>query len=694
MILLKALGSSGKWMARLSIAASIVTALSFPALGQESPKTDVKTKAPTSERLEAITVTANKQEENIQEVSMSMTVLDGLAIEDKQIENLNELGYFTPNLMIFDDGIGVVHSPSMRGIHADAESLGVSTGLYIDEIPVSNTLGFADPLLDIERVEVLRGPQGTLYGKNTEVGAINIITRLPDNEFRAKASTTVGINAQAAAINLSGPISQDKLFFGISGQYSQENGFVERVGTDEEVDDRENLYGKGQLRWTPSEDLEVRVLISRLQHDDGASRMNRNPGCTLFSAAPPNGFGIPAPGDLEVASNRPAWNKSKEDSQALKVSFDINDAMALTSTTTHRLFHEYRSIDTDFSPKDYLWMEADNRYRTVSEELRLSYDNGWKWLVGFYGDMNDYDIRQKYVRQNKSRDEDGHAYAIFGQTTVPLTSQLNITGGLRYEYQQSECTDNINNKDFDESWENLSPKLALDYQFTPQVMGYASVAKGFRSGGFNYSAGDRNESYDAEELWSYEVGAKSQLFDNRFILNGALYYMDIQDMQATEGAPPMELHTTNSAEATAYGVEVDMQLLLTRCLTFDAGFGYSHVEYDKFKEGAQSYDGNKSPYAPEFTFNVGAQYRAQNGFYCRTDVVGYGRMYLDKANKFSRDPYALVNAKVGYETENLDIYLFTKNLFDTNYDAEGYYGGLFTLYSVPREIGLTLAYRF
>ncbi|MCP4118487.1 MAG: TonB-dependent receptor [Desulfobacteraceae bacterium] len=694
MILLRILGTGGKWIARLSITASIVTALSFPALGRESPKTEVKTKEPIPERQEALTVTANKQEENVQEVPMSMSAFNGLAIEDKQIENINELGDFVSNLMIFNDGIGGVNSPSMRGIHADAESLGVSTGLYIDEIPVSNTLGFADPLLDIERVEVLRGPQGTLYGKNTEVGAINIITRLPDNEFRAKASTKIGINAQSAALNLSGPISRDKLFFGLTGRYYEENGFVERVGTNETVDDRENMYGKGQLRWTPSEDLEVRMLISHLQLDDGASRMNRNPGCTLFSAAPPNGFGMPAPGDREVASNRPAWNKSKEDSQALKISYDINDALALTSTSTHRVFNEYRSIDTDFSSMDFLWMEADNTYRTISEELRLSYDAGWKWLIGFYGDMNDYEIRQKFVRNTRSRDEDGHSYALFGQTTVPLTSQLNITGGLRYEYQQLECTDNIADKEFDESWENISPKLALDYRFTPQVMGYASVAKGFRAGGFNYFAGNRNESYDAEEVWSYEAGAKSQLFDNRLILNGAVYYMDIQDMQATEGAPPMDLHITNSAEATAHGVEVDMQLLLTRCLTLDAGFGYSHVEYDKFKDDSGIYDGNKSPYAPEFTVNVGAQYRTEKGLYFRTDVVGYGRMYLDKANKYSRDPYALVNAKIGYETEHLDIYLFTKNLFDTNYDTEGYYGGLFTLYNPPREVGLTLAYRF
>ena len=137
-------------------------------------------------------------------------------------------------------------------------------------------------------------------------------------------------------------------------------------------------------------------------------------------------------------------------------------------------------------------------------------------------------------------------------------------------------------------------------------MGFVSIAKGFRSGGFNYFAGNRDESYDAEKLWSYEVGMKSKLFNNKMLLNGSVYYMDIQDMQATEGAPPMDLHITNSAEAAGYGAELDMQMLLTKTITLNAGLGYSNVEYDEFKDDSGTYDGNKSPYAPEFTFNAGA----------------------------------------------------------------------------------------
>ena len=287
MILLKKTGKAGKCIGRLSIASFFFIALSFPAFAQEISKKEDKSGKSISKVLEPATITANKHEENIQDVPMSITIINGMNIEDRQIADLNELGNFAPNLMIFSDGIGAINSPSMRGIHADAESLSVSTGLYIDEIPVSNTVGFADPLLDIERIEVLRGPQGTLYGKNTEVGAINIITRQPGNELRGSVTTKVGINTKSTGMNLSGPISKDRLFFGISGRYYEENGFVERKDTDDIVDDRENIYGKGPLRWTPANDLEVKLLISHLKLDDGASRMNRNPKNKLFFSCTP-----------------------------------------------------------------------------------------------------------------------------------------------------------------------------------------------------------------------------------------------------------------------------------------------------------------------------------------------------------------------------------------------------------------------
>ncbi|WP_421903313.1 TonB-dependent receptor [Maridesulfovibrio sp.] len=663
--------------------------LAVPAIGQDKDEKTAAEKDKNEMVLAPVTVTANKQEEEVQKVPMAITVFDEMSIEDKKIDDLTELSDYVPNLMIFNDGPPGVSSPSMRGIHADAESLSVSTGLFIDGIPVSSTVGYSNNLLDIERIEVLRGPQGTLYGKNTEVGAINIITRLPGNDYRGKVSTDVGYRKKSASFNLSGPILQDELFFGFAGQFFRDDGFVEHTVSGDPVDDEQYLYGKGQLRWTPREDLELRLIASHIQYDNGAFRMGPNP--EWWSAMLPT-----VPGDRKVSSDHEGYGRSSESNQALKVTYDFSDHLTFTSTTTHRFFNDNRAVDIDLTSVDMLWRDFDNDYRTFSEELRLNYENsGWKWLMGLYADNDSINIREIASGGPRNQDVDKYSYAVFGQATIPITTKLSAIGGLRYEVQQTDFKNRETGEKQDGSWDNIAPKLSLEYQFQPNLMGYASASKGFRSGGINYNYVDPGKiEYKSEELWSYEVGAKSRWLDDRLILNGAAYYMDIQNMQVYEGYPPMRLDISNSAKGIGYGLELEMQALITKTLSLDASFGYSNVEFDDFTEDGVSYDGNKSPFAPEYTFNVGAQYRMENGFISRMDVVGYGKMYLDKANRYSRDAYQLVNAKVGYEGETMDIYLYCKNIFDVRHDAEGYYGGMYTLYSDPREVGLNLSLRF
>jgi iron complex outermembrane receptor protein len=172
------------------------------------------------------------------------------------------------------------------------------------------------------------------------------------------------------------------------------------------------------------------------------------------------------------------------------------------------------------------------------------------------------------------------------------------------------------------------------------------------------------------------------------------YFMDITDMQVQESITPALVYTTNAGEAHAIGFELDMFFNAGNGFSMNAGFGYNDIEFEEFSDASGDYKGNRPPFMPEYTFNLGAQYRHATGIYAGADVVGVGKMYFDKANEFSRDPYALVNAKMGYEMGSFDVYLCAKNLFDENYDSEGYQSGFYTFYGDPREIGLQLTYRF
>jgi len=635
--------------------------------------------------LDSITVTANKQEEDIQDVPMSITAFDELILDDKNITSVSELSDYVPNLILTDSGISGFARPAMRGILAETGS-GVSTAMFIDGIPVLSGAGYEDALQNIERVEVLRGPQGTLYGKSAEAGAINIITRQPDNIFRGKVSVDGGEDyKKEISLNLSGPISQDKFFFGLSCQYFDKDGFIKNGYTGDDADDQAHWYGKGQLRWTPVDDLDISLIFSQLEYDNDGNTM----GLSEDGAA---ALGVPASGDREVYSDFATKVESKTNAQALKISYDFDDTLNLTSITTHRFFNEGLAMDYDFNPVVLSHATADNEYDKISQELRVtSNTEKMSWVVGIYYDKDDDTMNFSYSSIAIKRDLGGEACALFGQLRYALTPKFGMTGGLRYETQDKDMQDYFTGNSFDDTWDDIAPKFSVDYAITEQVMGFATVAKGFRSGGFNYMSTDsKYDSYDSEALWSYEIGVKSQLLENRLTVNGALFYMDIDNMQVTESIGPRN-YITNVGKAVSYGVELEVRAKITPQFTMTANVGYTNVEYDEYKDDSGDYNGNKASNVPKYTFAIGGQYRPGNGFYAGVDLVGVGKTYLERTNTYERDAYQLINAKIGYEAESWDIYLYGKNILDEDYSKEG---ANYIFYSDPREAGVKLTYRF
>jgi iron complex outermembrane recepter protein len=667
-------------------------------------ETDTQMASRQTLEMEVITVTAQKQEENVQEVPVSVTAMGQTEIEDRKIESIGELSDFVPNFMINYEGGSGMNAPVMRGIYADVTTQTVSSGLFVDGVPVLSSTGYEDTILDIERIEVLRGPQGTLYGKNTETGAINIITRQPDNDFRAKISADVGKLLsyetgdglkQAYTLNLSGPIQTDRLFVGIAGKFYQRDGFMENTLTGETADDKEHWFGRAHLRWTPTDRMDVSLIASVLQYDDDGYNMS----LTEYGAA---AYGLSAFADREVASNFKGCNQARTETESLKIKYDLSDSLTMTSITARRVFDDEMTGDWDFSPMTLTHSDKDSAYTKISQELRLdSSCEKMQWLVGFYydNDRNEFsfatDSDFPTMASTTRRDFNGQAYAVFGQISYTLIERLRLTGGLRYEIQDQEYENHILNTTSDDSWDEISPKLAVEYNWTPSTMAYVSVSKGYRSGGFNTLASDpQYNTYNEEKLWSYEIGSKNLFWGNRLMVNGCVFLMDLTDMQVTEAVTPMESYLTNAAEATGKGIELEMTANLTTGLSMMAGVGYIDIEFDDFKDALGDYTGNKNPYAPEYTFNIGVQYRFQSGLYARADLIGCGEMYLDRANKYKRDAYEIVNARIGYESEHYDVYLYGKNIFDEEYNSYGYYDGFYVIYSDPGEVGLQVTCRF
>ncbi len=498
------------------------------------------------------------------------------------------------------------------------------------------------------------------------------------------------------SVTLSGPIVQDRLFFNVSGQFYDKDGFVINGNTGKPANDKRSWYGKGALYWNPVDALAIQLSAELLKRDEGGQDL----GLSVRGAA---AYGLQPSGKRRVFPDFAGTNEGETRSLALKMNYDFSDQLKLSSITTFRQYKDVSTEDYDYNPGKFIHLvEMDGQYQRTSQELRLSSETErLRWITGIYYDKDDNDFKS-YVDSDipmgsvrTNRNVTNTAYAVFGQLRYALTSSLGITGGLRYEKQDGEFADFLTNARYEASWDSLSPKISVDYRFSPEIMGYASVAKGFRSGGFNiYAMLPQHRTFDGEELWSYEVGSKTQWLDNRLLINGAVFYMDLDHMQVDEAVTPVYIVTTNAAKATGYGSEIEIQARISKGFTLTGSFGYTHIEFDEFADALGDYKGNKNPYAPEYTFSIGGQYRMENGVYMGLDFLGYGKMFLDKANQLPRDAYQLVNAKIGYEAENWDIYLYGKNIFDKEYDIDGYFGGFFTIYSVPREIGLKLTYRF
>ncbi len=675
-------------------------------LGLSSPvMADDATHEEKSLSLETITVTAQKQEQNLQDVPESITVLSSNEIEDRNIEGLWKAADFIPNLMLFDIGMTSFFSqPSIRGVYASAPSMSSSVGLYVDEIPILGPAGFTADLLDVERIEVLRGPQGTLYGNNTEAGAIKVVSRQPDNEFRGKVMVKGGEGKHRLGMaSISGPVVENRLFFSLAGKYERRDGQIDNTFLNNRADDQQKWYGRGQLRFLASDDLELSLIWAHMASDEGGPSFT--PGRMLLGMH--TKMGIAPMGKYEVRSNREPESQITNDLGALKIHYTLNENISITSVTSFTRLYVDDLGDWDFSPVDIMYSGLDTTFSRMAQELRLTWEGEYfHSLFGVYLDRKDND-RKSFgmafgMPDNKDRDDTGNSHAIFGQLDYALTSDLHLIGGLRYEKQEAELDDLLLGTHSEKSWSDVSPKIAVEYKFLKGVNVYASAAKGFRSGGFS-GMGPTASHYDPETLWSYETGVKTVFLDGRAMLNACLYYMDIDDMQVEKHISPTATSTVNAAKASAKGGELEFTARPVKGLQVYAGVGYCDIEFDSYMDTSwdmmtgtsmvMDYSGNKNPYAPEYTFNLGALYRHATGFYVSADLVGYGDMYMDAANKDKKEAYSVMNAKIGYEFENFDVYLYAENLLDEELITKNYFG-FYNVHGNQREIGLQLTYRF
>jgi len=644
-----------------------------------------------------VVVTAEKTPEDPLDVPISLTVLTEDELEDAQINTIREVAANTPNFFA-SVGDRVFNFYSIRGIGNSNFLIRDSVGFYLDDVPIEYFHQFfPGDLFDVEQVEILRGPQNTLYGRNSIAGVVNITSRPPSEVLETLLGLEYGTyNQRRVQVSLSDTVIPDTLGFRLSGVYSARDGFTENTLLDEDANAQSDIAGRLNLVWTPSEDWSIAFNALGAASNDGGA---------VYAA-------IDQDDPFEIEENEIAELDLSVSAQSLRVAYD-GDNFRFTSITAHNFSNVGYRSDGDYTAQDLFSTNLEVISNIWSQELRFQSPTNaerFNWLVGAYLQNRQFDVDQQQVEYTREgaaffgipdirfgdtlAEYDQDTVAAFGQIDFVPIDPLTLTVGLRYEYSRDDLERRDTAETFsgivttsgelDDSIDSdaLLPRFALTYRFNPNVAVYGSITRGYRPATLNYTIADASlNDVRQESSWNYEIGVKSSLLDDRLTLSLAGFINEIDDYQVLLPNAQGFFTDITNAQVRVVGFEAEARAIPLAGLELIAGFGFADAEYTDYSNPStgESFDGNKLTYAPEYTLNLAAQYRSPGGFFSRLELQGLGTYFFDDANTLEQDPFVLVNARIGYEFDNSGVYLFANNLFD-----QEYFTAAFAPFGTPR----------
>jgi len=711
--------------ARALFAAASLALLTLPAISQPTAAPVAPATRPvvggTTTTLPPVIVTAEKRAEPLQDVPQSVTVLGGEEVRDAGITNITQAARRAPNVTLSEFTNRRLSFPFVRGIGSGRNNPAVTT--YHDGVPQLSFATSNIEYLDVERIEFLRGPQGTLYGRNTLGGVINVVSKQPTNLLESNADLTVGnYGLWDFRAGVRGPIVADKAYFSFSGGYLSRDGFSTNQLTGNDLDDRESFFGRAELRFTPTDRLDVRIIANGQRDRDG--------DYALYDLASLRDTPRRVLHDFEGSSERDV-------AQLALVATYSAPRVEITSVSALQYWRSHDITDLDASPADFI--RRDNRESQTSfiQEIRfasptdrpieLGKDARLSWIGGVFLFTTDYEQRAGNefrpaavpvfglpapLTQFTDSDLDNWGAAVFGQVTLTLWEKLDLTAGLRYDHEDAEASINNFNSfpvpgtvtDDDDTFARLSPRFQVAYHWTDDLMTYASAASGFKTGGFNTQSPPAQVGFGPENSWTYEAGVKSAWLNNRLTVNAAAFYIKWNRLQLDTPIPnqPATFFIQNAGEASSRGFEVEVTARPIDGLDLFAGVGYTDAQFDRdsFDQGADVH-GNNLPFAPDFTWNVGGQYTLKLAgdlrAFVRAEVMGVGEYFYDASNNASQDSYVLANFRAGLGWRNWRLEAFINNAFNEKYvplafpfqlAPSGYVGES----GAPQTVGLTLGF--
>lgn len=704
--------------------------------------------------VEELVVTARRREESLKDVPVAVTALSGERLAATGAVDLTTLQQSTPNTTVqVARGSNSTLISFIRGVGQQDPLWGFEpgVGLYIDDVYIARPQGAVLDIFDIERVEVLRGPQGTLYGRNTIGGAIKYVTAKIEGEPELKLKGQVGSYDQRDIVASAKGRVNDYVGVGLTWASFNRDGFGKNIVTGAEHYDKDVTAARATLEFTPAEDL-----FFRLAGDIVTDRSNPRHGHRELPTL--NVLGQPVPGGevLDDVYDTRAGSGDHNFVEARGVSFlgewNVNDVITLKSISAYRAGETEGTIDFDAEQAPYLDIPARYNDHQFTQELQLLYSGdrlqgvfGVYYLNATAAGAFDTVLGQLNTTTATAGHVDTESWSVFGDVSYDVTEQLSLSVGGRYT--RDEKTGQVYRQNFtglksplfgnnlavpgllrsnftsSDTYEKFTPRVSASYEISPDLTGYVSYSQGFKSGGFDMRADqiltpDSADGYQPEKVQSYEGGLKGYFFDRRLTLNTAVFYAKYEDQQVTIQTPvgtSIASQVLNVGKSHMYGLEVEGSAVLADSLTANFSLGYIKAEFDEYQafnpatgQTEDFADSRVFQNTPDWNGSVNLTYThdlGDNGSIAFIPSASYRSSFnmFEVPSILDQDGYWLVDASVVWTSadDKYRVGLHGRNLTDEEYRIGGYNfpGGLFgnsvtAYYGPPRTVTLSLEAKF
>ena len=611
----------------------------------------------------------------------SVSVMGSHQIQTNQIGNIEDLSSQLPNIFIPEYGSRQTTPIIMRGIYSKVK--GTAVGYYVDGMPHFELSAFNADMLDVKAIEVFRGPQGTLYGRNTIGGVINVYNYTPFDYQGTKVRLRYGnyntVKAQASHYSL----LSDQFGFNVSGYYEHCNGYFDNLTLGKKADKLNAGGGRIALHYKPAKHWMLR-LSSSLDY--------LNQGGYAYSVYDPEADVL-----ADINYNRPCGYKRLISGTGFTASY-TSDSWSLNSQTSFQYIRDDQEVDQDFTVNDTYFVTNGIRHNVISEELTLKseHDGKFQWVAGtfLFSQWGTQDQGTDYItkgyEQRSLYDNPLRGIAFFAQGSYNLVGGLSATVGLRldHEYNSMDFSrTQFNHEDnttqpagqpFTESlkFTELIPRFGLSYKFNKENMLFANITKGYKGGGFNATIPTEDDrTYDPEHNWNYEIGAKVANASHTFSGELTLFYIDWKNQHITQTVPGVGNVINNAGHSNSKGMELSLTCRPVADFTIQVNYGYTYAQFlDYQKSATADYSGNMVPMVPRNTFALNANYSLRNvgtfdAITFSAGLNGVGKLYWLDDNAVCQHLYFLPSARVELRKGKLGIAFWGKNLSNTKYHS-------------------------